>query len=60
MVQIPRDEVLRVLHGAGMTESANALAPVLPEIVDLDRDGGLLARHGVIHDELISRLGGSP
>jgi len=43
-----------------MTESADALAGVLPEIVDLNRDGELLARHGVSHDDLISRLGGSP
>jgi hypothetical protein len=60
IVQIPREEVLRVLHRAGMTESADALAGVLPEIVDLNRDGELLARHGVSHDDLISRLGGSP
>lgn len=58
-MQIAREEVLRVLRRAGMTESAEALAPVLPEIVDLDRDGELLARHGVTHDDLISRLGGS-
>jgi hypothetical protein len=60
MVQIPRQEVLRVLRRAGMTENADALALVLPETVDLDRDGELLARHGVSHDDLISRLGGSP
>jgi hypothetical protein len=43
-----------------MTENADALALLLPETVDLDRDGELLARHGVSHDDLISRLGGSP
>jgi hypothetical protein len=43
-----------------MTKNAEALAPVLPDVVDLDRDGELLARHGVSHDDLISRLGGSP
>ena len=43
-----------------MTDSVDALALVLPEVVDLDRDGELLARYGVSHDDLISRLGGSP
>jgi hypothetical protein len=43
-----------------MTEDADALALVLPETVDLDRDGELLARNGITHDDLISRLGGSP
>jgi hypothetical protein len=60
IVQIPRQEVLRVLRRAGMTDSADTLALVLPEIVDLDRDGELLARYGISHDDLISRLGGSP
>lgn len=59
-MQIPRQEVLRVLRRAGMTDSVDALAFVLPEVVDLDRDGELLARYGVSHDDLISRLGGSP
>jgi hypothetical protein len=59
IVQIAREEVLRVLRRAGMTESAEALVPVLPEVVDLDRDAELLARYGVTHDRLISRLGGS-
>jgi hypothetical protein len=59
-VQIPRQEVLRVLRRAGITENVDELALVLPETVDLDRDGDLLARHGISHDELISRLGGSP
>jgi hypothetical protein len=60
MVQIPRQEVLRVLRRAGITENVDELALVLPETVDLDRDAELLARHGISHDELISRLGGSP
>jgi hypothetical protein len=43
-----------------MAEAADELALVLPETVDLDRDSELLARHGVSHDDLISRMGGSP
>ena len=60
VVQIPREEVLRVLRRTGLSESTDALAHVLPETVDLDRDGELLTRHGLNHDDLISRLGGSP
>ena len=52
--------MLRVLRRAGITENVDELALVLPETVDLDRDAELLARHGISHDELISRLGGSP
>jgi hypothetical protein len=59
-MDVSREELLRVLRRAGLTESADELAPVLPAVVDLDRDGELLARHGVVHDDLISRLGGSP
>jgi hypothetical protein len=60
VVQIPRDEVLQVLRRAGLSESADELARLLPETIDLDRDGELLTRHGLNHDDLISRLGGSP
>ena len=35
-VQIPRQEVLRVLRRAGMTDSVDELALELPETVDLD------------------------
>ncbi len=60
MRQLPRAQVLGILRRAGMAEAADELAPVLPETVDLDRDSELLARHGVSHDDLISRMGGSP
>ena len=43
-----------------MVDAANELALVLPEMVDLDREREVLARHGVTHDDLIERMGGSP
>ena len=55
-----RVEVLRVLRNAGLFGVAEELAPVLPDVVDFDRDHALLERYGVDRDELVSRMGGSP
>jgi hypothetical protein len=60
MTTLPRAEILRVLRRVGMAATADELAPLLPEMVDLERDRDMLARHGVDHDDLIDRLGGSP
>jgi hypothetical protein len=60
MTTLPRAEVLRVLRRAGLPQAAEALAPVLPELVDLDRDIGIFLRHGVEEDVLVDRMGGSP
>lgn len=53
-------EVLRVLRRAGLFDAANELEPVLPEVVDFDRDHELLERYGLSQDELMSRMGASP
>jgi hypothetical protein len=55
-----RAELLRVLRHAGLFDAADELEPVLPEVVDFDRDHELLERYGIYRDELMSRLGGSP
>jgi len=55
-----RAEFLRVLRNAGLFEVAEELAPVLPEIVDFERDQKLLERFGLHQDELMNRMGGSP
>jgi len=55
-----RAEFLRVLRDAGLFQVAEELAPVLPEIVDFDRDQQLLERYGLHQDELMNRMGGSP
>jgi hypothetical protein len=59
-MQLSRVEVLRVLRNAGLFQEADELAPVLPEVVDIDRDHQLFERWGVDRDVLISRMGGSP
>jgi len=53
-------EFLRVLRHAGLFQTADELEPVLPEVVDFDRDHRLLERYGLEQDVLMSRLGGSP
>jgi hypothetical protein len=55
-----RVQVLRVLRNAGLFQMAEELAPVLPEVVDFDRDHELFERYGVDRAELTSRMGGSP
>jgi len=55
-----RVQVLQVLRNAGLFGVAEQLAPVLPEVVDFDRDHALFERYGVDRDELVSRMGGSP
>jgi hypothetical protein len=52
--------VLRVLRKAGLFQVADELEPVLPEVVDFDRDYRLLERYGLEPDVLMSRMGASP
>jgi len=60
MMQRTRAEFLRVLRNAGLFQVAEELAPVLPEVVDFDRDQELLERYGLHQDDLVNRMGGSP
>jgi hypothetical protein len=53
-------EVLRVLRRAGLSQVATELEPVLPEVVDFDRDHELFERYDLYQDELMSRMGASP
>jgi len=53
-------ELLRVLRHAGLFQLADELEPVLPEVVDFDRDHQLLERYGLEQDVLMSRMGASP
>ena len=53
-------ELLRVLRNAGLPHLADELEPVLPEVVDFDRDQQLLERYGLEQDVLMNRMGASP
>ena len=59
--EFPKRKVLAVLRRAGLGEQKiNEVDRVLGDPVDLDRDGDVLARHGITRDMLISQMGGSP
>jgi hypothetical protein len=55
-----RHHVVEVLRRAGLSDLADEASRTLPETID----GGKLAtwafEHGISHDDLVSRLGGSP
>jgi hypothetical protein len=59
-MQVPRQHVVDILHRAGLKEAAAEAARVLPDPVDLDEAVNWGARHGITHDVLVSRMGGSP
>jgi hypothetical protein len=56
-----KDAVIVALRRAGLaSETIAVLRRQLPDEVELDRDGHLLAAHGITMDRLTDRLGGSP
>jgi len=59
-VKRSKAEVLRALRRAGLFREADELEPVLPEVVDFERDHRLLERYGLEQDELMNRMGASP
>jgi hypothetical protein len=59
-MELSRDHVTTVLRHAGYDELAALVESSLPDPVELDRVAEFVQRHGVTHDDLISRFGGSP
>jgi hypothetical protein len=55
-----KSELLRTLRQAGLFDVADELEPLLPEVVDFDRDYRLLERYGLEQDVLMSQMGASP
>jgi hypothetical protein len=53
-------EFLHTLRQAGLSDVADEIEPVLPDVVDFDRDYRLLERYGLEQDVLMSRMGASP
>ena len=59
--RLSKEKVITVIRQAGYPpELVDRIASELPDPVDLDKDGSLLARYGISHDQLIDRFGGSP
>jgi hypothetical protein len=56
-----KEGVIGTLRRAGVPpETIAVLQRQLPDPVDLDRDGNLLASFGITMDQMIDRFGGSP
>jgi hypothetical protein len=60
MQQYSRQHVIDLLKRTGYPKLAEEASQVLPDPADLDRISAWLMRHGLTHDDLISRMGGSP
>ena len=59
-MQYSRQHVVDVLHRLRYTELADEASRDLPDPVDIDRLQAWVTQHGLSHDELVSRMGGSP
>jgi hypothetical protein len=59
-MRMAKPEVLRVLRNAGLFEVADELEPLLPEVVDFDRDYRLFEHYGLEQGVLKDRMGASP
>jgi hypothetical protein len=57
-VQIPKDQVLRLLRSRGDDRKVDEAERELPDSVDTDQHADLLARLGVDRKDLMSKLGG--
>lgn len=57
-MQLDKTQVLEFLKERGDPAQAEQAEPHLPDQVDTEQHGGLLAQHGVSAEELISKFGG--
>jgi len=57
---IERQQVVGLLRRLGYHEAADEAARALPESVSMEQVREFAERHNITHDELISRMGGSP
>jgi hypothetical protein len=60
MQQYSKQHVIDLLHRMGYSQLAEEAARDLPDPADIDWVSEWLMRHGLSHDGLISRMGGSP
>ena len=60
VMQLPRQEMVDILHRTGFSEAADEAMRVLPDPVDLDHLAEWGKQYGITRDQLISRMGGSP
>jgi hypothetical protein len=55
-----KTDVIAIMRRLGYEEAADEAVRVLPDPVDLETVQEFGDQHGISHDELISRSGGSP
>jgi hypothetical protein len=60
MQQYSRQHVIDLLNDLGYTQLAEEASRALPDPVDIDQLTAWGTQHGLSHDDLISRMGGSP
>jgi hypothetical protein len=54
-MEVPKEQILGLLHSRGHTVQAGRADQALPNNVDLERDSGLLSTLGVDPGELLAR-----
>jgi hypothetical protein len=57
-MQLDKNQIIELLRSQGDQQKAQQAEQELPQQVDTDRDGGLLAKLGLDPQELIGRLTG--
>jgi hypothetical protein len=57
-MQFDKEQILRLLRSKGQHDQADQAQQQLPDQVDTEQHGGLLAQHGVDVAELIQKFGG--
>jgi hypothetical protein len=57
-MQLDKGQIIEFLKDRGQHEQAAQAQQNLPEQVDTDAHGGLLAQHGVSVEELLGKFGG--
>jgi hypothetical protein len=57
-MQIDKNQIIELLRQRGDHDRADQAEKQLPDTVDTDEHGGLLAQHGISVDELKDKLGG--
>lgn len=58
-MQLDKAQIIDFLTEQGQHQQAEKAQQNLPEKVDTDQQGGLLAQHGVSVQELLSKFGGA-
>ena len=57
-MEIPKEQILELLRSQGRDDQVGQASSELPDQVDTEAHGGLLAKFGIDPQELISKLGG--